>query len=329
LNAAVLLDDCNHRFINDPLWGRILDRVQVGMITDEDILKMNERLLSKVKLPDSIDCSTTRIAYGCYCNKKRNQITDASFLKFVSKDSPLFTCATEPSPLTLLIKGIVYKQTKDVGSNFHKLLWATCGDDNLTISTTVKVDPCLKLIQGCNVMINQNIDKKLNIVKGATGNYVGVRWKQGHMPHIEDYHGYKVSCAYVYDIECLVIRMKIDGRFIEIQPEELSVTIKFPGCNNKNLLKGYQIKQFPINLALAITGHKLQGMTLDIMVLSEINLSANWLYVMLSRVTMLNGLFLMMPLRKQMFKPITPNLKKELEWLRELERQLLLKITIP
>ena len=78
--------------------------MQVGMITDEDILKMNERLLSKVKLPDSIDCSTTRIAYGCYCNKKRNQITDASFLKFVSKDSPLFTCATEPSPLTLLIK---------------------------------------------------------------------------------------------------------------------------------------------------------------------------------------------------------------------------------
>jgi hypothetical protein len=66
---------------------------------------------------------------------------------------------------------------------------------------------------------------------------------------------------------------------------------------------------------LAITGHKLQGMILDIMVLSEINLSANWLYVMLSRVTTINGLFLMMPLRKQMFKPITPNLKKELEWL--------------
>jgi hypothetical protein len=59
LNAAVLLDDCNHRFINDPLWGEILDRVQLGMITDEDILKMNERLLRKVQLPDSIDCSTT------------------------------------------------------------------------------------------------------------------------------------------------------------------------------------------------------------------------------------------------------------------------------
>jgi len=124
------------------------------------------------------------------------------------------------------------------------------------------------------------------------------------------------------------VKLQVDGRCIELHPEEFSVTIKFPGFHNKNLLKGYQILQFPVNLALAITGHKLQGMTLDIMVLSEINLSSNWLYVMLSRVTTLKGLFLMMPLTKQMFKPLSPSLKRELEWLRELEKQLLLRLEV-
>jgi len=328
LNAAVFLDDCNHRFINDPQWGEILERAQVGKITDEDLLMLNERLLSKVHLPETVDCTKTRIAYGCYCNRKRNQITDASFLKFVSKNSPHYTSAMEASAATLIIKGFVSKQRKDVGSDFHRLLWATCGDDNLTVSTTTKVDPCLKLIQGCPLMVNKTIDRKQNIVKGAMGHYIGVRWKPGCKPHIEDYHGYKVSCAFMNDIECLVVKLQVNGRCIELHPEEFSVTIKFPGFHNKNLLKGYQILQFPVNLALAITGHKLQGMTLDIMVLSEINLSSNWLYVMLSRVTTLKGLFLMMPLTKQMFKPLSPSLKRELEWLRELEKQLLLRLEV-
>jgi hypothetical protein len=102
------------------------------------------------------------------------------------------------------------------------------------------------------------------------GHYIGVRWKPGCKPHIEDYHGYKVSCAFMNDIECLVVKLQVNGRCIELHPEEFSVTIKFPGFNNKNVLKRYQIFQFLVNLALAITGHKLQGMTLDIIVLSEI-----------------------------------------------------------
>ena len=324
LNAAVFFDDRNHRFINDPVWGEILQRAQVGLITDEDIVKINERLLSKVSLPDNIDCTRTRFVYGCYSNKKRNQITNATFLKFVSNDSPTFTSANEPSTSSLIVKGLVTKQKRDVGPDFHKLLWATCGDDNLTVGTASRVDPCLKLIQGCAVMINQNIDKKQNIVKGAMGNYVGVRWKHGKGPHVEDYYGYKVNFANVRDIEYLVIKLRINGKFVEVRPEEFSVTIKFPGCNSKNLMKGYQIQQFPINLALAITGHKLQGMTLDMMVLSEVNKTSNWLYVMLSRVTTLKGLFLMVPLKKTDFRPICPNLRQELEFLRDLELKLIL-----
>jgi hypothetical protein len=326
LNAAVFLDDRNHRFINDPRWGEILQRAQIGLVTDDDIRIINEPLLSKVQLPNSIDCNSKRFVYGCYSNKKRKQLTEAAFLKYVTTNNPKYTSMEEPSTTCLIIKGMITKQKRDVGEDFHKLVWAALGDDNITSGTAVKVDPCLKLIKGCAIMVNQNIDRKQGIVKGAMGNFAGVKWKTGKTPHIEDYHGYKVYCAEPDDIEYMVIKMKTEQKYIKLDFQEMPVSIKFPGCNNKNVLKGYHIKQFPINLALAINGHKLQGMTVDILILSEINLTSNWLYVLLSRVTTLEGLFLMEPLRKNMFKPIEKQLKQELEFLRQKEQELLLQI---
>jgi len=241
LNSAIFLDERNHRFINDPLWGEILQRCQLGVPTDQDINTINARLLGTVVLPNN-------------------------------------------------------EQNKDVGPEFHKLLWALCGDDNLTVGNSCKVDPCLKLIKGIPLMVNTNTGKENRIVKGIIGDFVGVIWKHQCNAHVEDYLGYKVQCAYVSDIEFIVLRLHVDGRLVHISPEMFHPVIKFPGCNNMNVLKGYTIQQFPVNVSLAITGHKLQGMTVDILILSEIHLTQNWLYVLLSRVTSLNGLYLMKPL---------------------------------
>jgi len=323
LNAAVFLDVTNHRFKNDPNWGEILQRVQIGQPTDDDIQVMNERLLSKVKLPDIVDCDKTKIVYGCYSNKQRNQITDACFLKYVMNNHPLFHTSMTPPETTLMIKGIVTIHNRDVGPDFHKVLWGTCGDDNIVVSQTTRIDPCLKLIQGCPLMITTNTEKKRDLVKGMTASYVGVRWKDGKCPHVEDYHGYKVNCGHVTDIECIILKLHTNGKHVELQPEIFQPSIKFPGMNKKSVIKGYHIMQFPVNQSLAVTGHKLQGTTVELLILAEINLTMNWLYVLLSRVTSLQGLYLMKPLKKSMFKPICNNLKLELEWLRGLERTLL------
>jgi hypothetical protein len=57
---------------------------------------------------------------------------------------------------------------------------------------------------------------------------------------------------------------------------------------------------FPVNNNLATTGHKLQGMTKKFLIVSSINYStANSIYVVLSRVTSLDGLFLI----KTKFQP--------------------------
>jgi hypothetical protein len=59
-----------------------------------------------------------------------------------------------------------------------------------------------------------------------------------------------------------------------------------------------RIVQFPINNDLATTGHKLQGMTKKFLIVSSINYNTiNWIYVVLSIGTSLDGLFLMQPLK--------------------------------
>jgi hypothetical protein len=93
-----------------------------------------------------------------------------------------------------------------VGFDFHKALWGTCGDDNIVVSKTTRIDPCLKLIQGCPLMIITNTEKKRDLVQGMTASYVGVQWKDGKCPHVEDYHGYKVNCGHVTDIECIILK---------------------------------------------------------------------------------------------------------------------------
>jgi hypothetical protein len=58
-----------------------------------------------------------------------------------------------------------------------------------------------------------------------------------------------------------------------------------------------QRMQFPINNYLATTGHKLQGITKQYLIVSQLNYSTpNWIYVVLSRVTSLDSLFLLQPI---------------------------------
>ena len=170
-------------------------------------------------------------------------------------------------------------------------------------------------------MINSNTEKARKLCKGTMGNYVGVRWKEGCTPQIENYNGYKVFAANINDLDCLIMKLNNTDQIVELKPEDFAVEMKLPGSTS--LIKGFKMAQFAVNMSLATTGHKLKGMTMDVLILAEISLMPNWLYVILSGVTTLKGLYLMQPLTKEMFKRISRNLREELLFLRSLEQRLL------
>ena len=63
-----------------------------------------------------------------------------------------------------------------------------------------------------------------------------------------------------------------------------------------------KLHQFPLNIANCRTVHKLQGRTLDNLVITSWCMGRGWPYVALSRVGTLKGIFLRLPL-KEIKKP--------------------------
>ena len=57
-----------------------------------------------------------------------------------------------------------------------------------------------------------------------------------------------------------------------------------------------QLSQFPFNVANARTVHKLQGRSLENLMVSNWSYTTNWPYVVLSRVRTMTGLFLRSPI---------------------------------
>ena len=61
--------------------------------------------------------------------------------------------------------------------------------------------------------------------------------------------------------------------------------------------------QIPIKSSDAITGHKLQGLTKDHIIVYSWNKSTSWIYIVLSRVRKLSGLNLVRGLKLSDIKP--------------------------
>ena len=68
------------------------------------------------------------------------------------------------------------------------------------------------------------------------------------------------------------------------------------GVNLIRITKRVQISQFPLNIANARTVHKLQGQSLNNLLVSNWSYTPNWIYVVLSRIKTSKGLFVQKPL---------------------------------
>ena len=83
----------------------------------------------------------------------------------------------------------------------------------------------------------------------------------------------------------------------KIQPTEDTVTIDTTSKSNSSMnlvtkITSVKILKLGVLSNIAITGHKLEGMTKDaIIVVQNDNRTRNWIYVVLSRVRKRSGLF--------------------------------------
>ena len=122
-----------------------------------------------------------------------------------------------------------------------------------------------------------------------------------------NYAGFLVPVILASDIEHLVLRLEKppneEEPLITVKPDEFTFTAQLPlpdamqiTPDQRELIR-MKVIQLPILVNNATTGHKLQGATIDSIFIHCWSKTKNWPYVVvLSRVTNLNGLFLIQPL---------------------------------
>jgi hypothetical protein len=321
INRCVILDG-NHRFEHDPLWGEMLDRLRLGESTEEDIKLINSRVIgvNGLKLPTRDELNGENISYCCKTNRMRNVVSDNNFLNILRKFHPLKNSDENAPSHTIIIKGVLADSDGTIKSNsFHNGVFSGCGDADIKSSGTEKVDPCLKLYVGCPIMVSVSEFKSTcGVVKGSIGTFAGIVFRDGCRPKTDIWNGYKVLAIDATDVEYIICekpKKKADTsgkpqlpEYFILPNKTFRVKISLPlGTTRKLYPENTTMKltQFPINIDLGTTCHKLQGKSKAFLVITEFDYATeNWIYVALSRVKTLSGLFLLKPLNfKKDFSP--------------------------
>ena len=90
---------------------------------------------------------------------------------------------------------------------------------------------------------------------------------------------------------------------VKIKPVKRMVNITIRQLENLVMYK-QKIEQLDVLLGTASTGHKLQGQTKKALIIVDfVYFIDNWIYVVLSRVETLKGIFLMQPINPKLIRP--------------------------
>ena len=320
VNACIFLQN-DHRFEDDPTYGQILGRIRKGEQTMDDIHKINTRWLGNddVSLP-----SDGNICYACPINKDHNAISTQVFSDLIEKTHP--SADKNPTSVpnhSIVIECSIRKKKIRVSENFHNTVFAHCGDNDVRTGNK-KIDPALKFYSGIPLMINTNDELDKGRANGTLCRGIGVKLKSDSQTRMKTWDGKVVPTVSVDDVEYMLCEHYGDSLTpyakFKLYPDKDSVKINLKIFGQIVSVGGVNVTQFPVNSNIATTGHKLQGMTKDSLIVFSWNYTfANWIYVVLSRVRTLQGLFLCQKLNEDQQFSCDEDLFREEERLAQLE----------
>ena len=150
-------------------------------------------------------------------------------------------------------------------------------------------------------MVNDNIEVHEGIANGTTTEFVKAILKRGAKLQPMKMFGYWVNSVTVDEVDQLELRWQnspFEGKF-RVNAIQGVYKVKFPVAemgNEMRVATTIELTQFPVVGNYATTGHKLQGKSLDALLIAEWSKVKNWAYDVLSRVRTLAGLFLEKPI---------------------------------
>ena len=179
------------------------------------------------------------------------------------------------------------------------------------------------LYADCPLMVNQNLEVKNGVANGTTCTFEKVVLKTGKTPTPIKMWGHWVQAVDIEDLEYIECRWKEDSRYqgtFRLHAKEETFIVRYPieeWGKNTRIPVSMKITSFPVVSNKATTGHKLQGKSVDTLVIAEWNGQRNWAYVVTSRVKTLKGLYLLDPPPEDIDFGPSPKCLQMMERLRE------------
>ena len=284
-----------HRYSGCETLTRIMPELRNHGMTEEMRAIFNSRVIDdkKVKLPN---IATTQFA--TYHNRNRCEFNASVFLSYLKE------CHADCDENSIPTSAIVIKATpswsktrKKLSYSQRKTIFEECCDADVENGHSKHCDPMLTLFSGCRLMGTHNSDVKNGVANGTTSTFKRVVFKQGKRPHKMKLHGHWIYAIDSEDVDHLLLEWHDSiyrGKF-KVSPLTRAFTVKFPVVEDgrKMTVKtSISFHHFPLLINHATTGHKLQGKSLDALIIAEWSRVKNWAYVVLSRVRTLGGLFL-------------------------------------
>ena len=114
--------------------------------------------------------------------------------------------------------------------------------------------------------------------------------------------GQRVNTVYASQVSAIHLRhvdTSITPQQFSVEPTQHSFTTTFPTFTGPRKAK-MQGRQFPFVSNTCTTGHKLQGATVDDILVTDWVYEKNWHYVVLSRVRTMEGMHMRKPLSEDL-----------------------------
>ena len=290
-----------HRFSKCPDMKRIIPGFREHGLTNQDRELLNSRVVNgdTVKLPDIL-----KTKFASWTNAKRSAFNAAVFKKYLSKNH------SECTPDNISRSAVVIKSNakwskskRDLTFNQRKVLFEECPEGKCKSAGNKYYDPLLCLFHDCHMMGNENTDVANGVANGTIALFKKLHLHPNAQLVPIKMHGfwvYSVDIDHVDSLELEWYDSKFQGRF-RVKSCNVTCHVDYPIMmlgKRETLKVAIKLQSFPVVLNHATTGHKLQGKSMDELVIVEWSKKdkAKWAYVVISRVRTLEGLFFLEPI---------------------------------
>ena len=262
------------------------------------------------------------IQIASYRNRERDAINSGIFEEFCKLNKPGDGTILNGAVIIFMDdlqvrcgkKTYISIDSNKVKSHFYQY----CGEDDCKKpkgSREGRVDPVLKLYSNCDMMLTDNKNVGKGEANGSRVRVQRVRTKIGEQPF-----ALKLACGtfiwalYASQVRSIVVKHVVEDimpQVFEVKVTEHNFNCKLElsdGTTNMRM-KG---QQFPMVSNSCTMGHKLQGSTVNEILMNDWYYGNNWAYVVLSRVRTMKGLYLRQALTSDLSKYRMPAAMKSM-----------------